>query len=122
MTDRICLQRIAVYAYHGMMDEERIIGQRFFISLECLLDLQKAGLEDDYTQTVCYQRLALLTQNISTQKKYKLIEALAEAIAQSILKEFPQIKNVLVRVEKPSAPIPTLLDNVYVEIQRSQTR
>ena len=43
MSDRIRLSRIGVFAFHGVHDEEQRLGQRFFISLDLMLDLAAAG-------------------------------------------------------------------------------
>ena len=37
MSDRILVTRIAVFAYHGLLEEEARLGQRFYISLDCRL-------------------------------------------------------------------------------------
>lgn len=118
MMDRIHIERIAVYAFHGVLPEEEKLGQRFFVSLDCMLDLRKAGQNDDYRQTVCYQKLAETVQQIATRQRFKTIEALAETIAGTILDSFSSLKGITVRVEKPSAPVPMPLDNIFVEIHR----
>ena len=102
MTDRILLTRIAVYAYHGIHPEEERLGQRFYVSLDCRLDL----------------RLAKIVVDVATERRFSLIEALAEVIAKQILTTYSQIHTVTVKVEKPAAPIPTILDGVAIEIER----
>ena len=118
MTDRIVLTRIAVYAYHGIHAEEEKLGQRFYVSLECRLDLRPAAEADDWKRTVSYDRLAKIVVDVATGRRFRLIEALAEVIAKQILTTYPQIESVVVRVEKPAAPIPTILEGVAIEIER----
>ena len=120
MTDRIRLSRIGVFAYHGLHPEETRMGQRFFISIECGLDLRPAGTTDDFTRTADYHRMAEMTQEIAVGRQFKTIEALAEAVAGAVLAEFPPVQTVTVTVEKPSAPIPAMLDTVSVEITRQR--
>ena len=45
-------------------------------------------------------------------------EQLAESIAAAILAGFPPVEAVAVRVDKPSAPVPAILESVSVEITR----
>ena len=45
-------------------------------------------------------------------------EALAEVVAARILEAHPRVESLTVRVEKPAAPIPAILDGVAVEIER----
>ncbi|MXQ13893.1 dihydroneopterin aldolase [Microvirga makkahensis] len=120
MSDTIMLSRLALYAHHGVHAEEARMGQRFYVSLTCSLDLRPAGQSDDYRQTVCYASLAKLVHDIGTTRRFHIIEGLAEAIATSVLSGFPQVASVTVRVEKPEAPVPFILDGVVVEIRRSR--
>lgn len=118
MSDRILLSRLAVYAHHGVHPEEERLGQRFFISVTCVLDLRLAGVADDYAQSVCYGQVATLVHGIATTRRFRIIEGLAEAIAREVLAAFGRIESVMVRVEKPEAPVPFILDHVAVEIER----
>ncbi|MFC4173501.1 dihydroneopterin aldolase [Microvirga sp. GCM10011540] len=120
MSDTITLSRLALYAHHGVHAEEARLGQRFYVSLTCSLDLKPAGQADDYRQTVCYASLAKLVHEIGTTRRFHIIEGLAEVIAAAVLDGFPQITSVTVRVEKPEAPVPFILDGVAVEIRRSR--
>ncbi len=118
MSDRIILSRLAVYAYHGVHAEEERLGQRFYISVECGLDLAAAGRSDDWSRTVCYGQLTELVNGIATGRRFKIIEALAEAIAGEVLSRFPRVERVRVTVEKPEAPVPVVMDHFAVEIER----
>ncbi|WP_375408029.1 dihydroneopterin aldolase [uncultured Methylobacterium sp.] len=118
MTDRILVERIAVFAYHGLLAEEARIGQRFYISLDCALDLSAAGRSDDVAQTVSYADLTAIVVRIATERRFALIEALAEAIAAEILDGFSLVDAVEVRVDKPSAPVPAVIDQVSIAITR----
>jgi 7,8-dihydroneopterin aldolase/epimerase/oxygenase len=118
--DRIRVTRIAVFARHGLLPEEAVLGQRFYISLEARLDLRAAGRSDDVAGTVSYADLTAITCAIAGERRFNLIEALAEAIAAEILGRFPAIDAITVRVDKPSAPVPAILDSVSVEITRAR--
>ncbi|GJD97373.1 dihydroneopterin aldolase [Methylobacterium iners] len=122
MSDCILVQRIAVFAYHGLLEEEARLGQRFYISLDCRLDLGQAGRSDDVAHTVSYADLTAIAIRIATQRRFALIEALAEAIAAEILDGFPLLQAVSVRVDKPSAPVPAAIEGVAVEITRTRNR
>lgn len=118
MSDRILVTRIAVFAYHGLLEEEARLGQRFYISLDCRLDLAPAGRSDDVAQTVSYADLTEIVTRISTGRRFALIEALAEAIAAEILERHAAIAELRVRVDKPSAPVPAVIEGVAIEIRR----
>ncbi|KQT70449.1 dienelactone hydrolase [Methylobacterium sp. Leaf465] len=118
MSDRILVDRIAVFAFHGLLPEEARLGQRFYVSLDVRLDLGAAGRSDDVARTVSYADLTEIVTRIATQRRFDLIEALAEAIAGEILDRHPPITEIRVRVDKPSAPVPAVIDGVAIEIVR----
>ena len=60
------------------------------------------------------------TKTLVLGRKYFLIEALAETIADGLLKEFKRLEKVVVRVRKPSAPVKGVIDYVEVEITRAR--
>ena len=103
-----------------MHPEEERLGQRFFISLDCRLDLSAAGRADDWERTVCYGQLTEIVSRVATGRRFRIIEALAEAIAGEALATFPRIEGITVRVEKPSAPVPAIIDGITVEITRQR--
>ena len=118
MSDRILVHRVSVYAHHGVLPEEERLGQRFMISLDAELDLSEAGRSDDLSASVSYADLVALTVRIATSRRFRLIEALAEATASDILSAFPRVSAITVRVDKPDAPVPAILAGVSVEITR----
>lgn len=118
MSDRIILSRLAIYAHHGMHPEEERLGQRFYVSLTCFLDLVPAGRADDWELSVCYAALAEMAHEIATTRRFQTIEGLGEAIAAQALARFSRIEAIRVTVEKPEAPVPFILDGVAVEIER----
>lgn len=120
--DRVSVHRIAIFAYHGVHPEEERLGQRFYVSLECSLDLSEAGRGDDWNATVCYAQLTEVVTRATTGRRFRILEGLAEAIAGEILSRFPRIGEVAVRIDKPSAPVPAIIDGVTVEIRRRRER
>ncbi|MEE7460546.1 MULTISPECIES: dihydroneopterin aldolase [Methylobacterium] len=116
--DLIRVTRIAVFGRHGVLAEEAVLGQRFYISLEAELDLGPAGRSDDVAGTVSYADLTAVAVAIATERRFNLIEALAETVAAEILARFAQVDAITVQVDKPSAPVPAILDSVGVAITR----
>jgi len=116
--DRILIQRIGVFAYHGVYEEEERLGQRFFITVECGLDLSAAGRTDDLTHSISYADIAARVQEIAVGRRFRILEALGEAIAQDLLASFPRIEEVSITVEKPGAAVPAILETIAVTITR----
>ena len=120
MSDRIVLKGLQVFARHGVLPEENKLGQRFVLDVTAFLDLRPAGQSDDYNRTVCYDALTRLVMETVTAKRYNLIEAAAEAVAQGLFAAFPAIQRVVVEVRKPVAAIDAVFDHVAVVIDRSR--
>lgn len=120
--DRISIQRIGVFAYHGVYEEEGRLGQRFYVSVDAYLDLAAAGRADDLEQSVSYADIAAQVQEIAVGNRYNIIEALGEAIAGELLRNFPRIDEISVTVEKPNAAVAAILDSIFVTITRSRPR
>ncbi|WP_018247893.1 dihydroneopterin aldolase [Orenia marismortui] len=120
--DKILLNNLSFYGYHGVLEEENNLGQKFFIDLELAADLEAAGESDDLDRSVNYALVYEVVKEICEEEKYQLLEALAERIAAKVLKEFPKVEEVTLRVKKPEAPIPGIFDYVGVEIRRKRIR
>ena len=118
--DRITLEGMVFYGYHGVNPEERELGQRFIVDLELEKDLSAAGLSDDLTQTVNYASAYKLAREVVEGQPCNLIETVAERLATALLSRL-SIDGVRVRVRKPWAPVKgSVLDSVAVEIVRKR--
>ncbi|GAB6100202.1 dihydroneopterin aldolase [Halanaerocella petrolearia] len=118
--DKIILDGLSFYGYHGALEEENKLGQKFIIDLELKCDLKQAGSSDNLKESVNYAQVYQLVADICQNQQYKLLEALAENIAQSILENYSLVEEVLVKVKKPEAPIKGIFNYVAVEIERSR--
>lgn len=121
MTDRLRLLNVVVHAYHGLYAEEQQLGQRFEIDVELLLDLAPAGRSDDPQDTVDYTAVLALIEEVATQRRFGLVEALAEALASELQRQFSGLQGAIVRVRKPNPPVAVTFDGLEVEIERHWT-
>ena len=118
--DRIRLEGMVFYGFHGVEPAEREVGQRFVVDLEVDLDLRAAGASDDISDTVNYSRLYRAVQEVAEGPSRNLLENLADRIAQRVLSGFG-VESVRVRVKKPEAPIRgSVLAYAGVEIYRTR--
>ncbi len=102
--DRIILEGIQFYGYHGRNNEERVLGQPFEVYLEAELDLTAAGVSDDIADSVSYTDLYRVAKRHVEGPGRNLVEAVAHAIASEILDTYP-VESVRVRVMKVRPPI-----------------
>lgn len=115
--DRILLNGMRFYGYHGVIMEEKQLGQWFEIDLEISCNLKKAAKSDNIYDTIDYSRVYELVKSIVEGPSKNLIEVLAGEIAEAVLK-IPQVQKILVRVKKPEVPIKGPLVYAAVEIVR----
>jgi dihydroneopterin aldolase/2-amino-4-hydroxy-6-hydroxymethyldihydropteridine diphosphokinase len=114
----IHIDDLEVYAYHGVLDEEKSLGQKFLISAEMVLN-DFSNCNDDIDKCVNYADVAKLIHKIAQETTFNLIETLAETIAERVLLDYYKVRSIKVKVSKPSAPIPMHFSNVSVQIERS---
>lgn len=119
--DKIYVNKMEFYGYHGVFPEENKLGQRFIVDLMIETDLKQAGESDDLSYSVNYGELYNLCRDIVEGKRYKLVEAVAEDIAATILNQFPRVSVCSIKVIKPDPPIPGHYESVAVEITRSRS-
>ncbi|MBC6316368.1 dihydroneopterin aldolase [Listeria grandensis] len=117
--DKIYLNELAFYGYHGVLPEENKLGQTFIVSLVLGLSTEVAGKSDEVNDTVSYADVYETVKEIAENKCFKLIEALAETIAATVLCDYQLLKEVTVKVIKPNPPIPGHYHSVAVEITRA---
>lgn len=115
--DRIVLEGMEFHGYHGVFPEEARMGARFVIDVE--LRLRVTG-EDVLAHTVDYSAVYDLVREEVTERRFRLIEALAQAIATRVLADVSRVDAVRVRVHKPHAPLPGVVRDVFVEIERAR--
>jgi len=120
-SDRILLGGIEFYGHLGVTAAEREVGQRYLVDVELTLDLRRAATSDSITDTVNYAAVYDTVVEIGESRRYRIIEPLAEEIAQALLDRFPA-QEVLVRIKKRPPPIKGIVEYAGVEIQRSRGR
>jgi len=118
--DKIILNNMHFYGYHGLLPEENKLGQRFTISVELITDLRKAGETDDMNDSINYSEAYEVIKKIVEGEAKNLIEAVAETIANELLTSFHLLKACTVKVIKPDPPIDGHYESVAVEIFREK--
>ena len=120
--DCIAIKRLELYAKHGVFPEEKVLGQKFYISVELFTNLRNAGKKDCLTESIDYSQVCVKLKQVAESSSFNLIETLAEETAAMLLKDYEKLTKVIVEVEKPNAPIPLSFESVSVRIQRQRHR
>lgn len=118
MTDRIHLGAMVFQGHHGYSEEEREQPQPFEVDVLLSLDLAPAGGTDDLAMTVDYAVVYRLVREVVESTSFRLLETLAEAIAQEVLSGHARVDAVEVRVRKPRVQLGGPIGRAGVEIHR----
>jgi len=118
--DKILMNNMIFYGFHGVLPEEKKVKQKFIINIELYLNLEKACKSDDVIDTVSYADVFSDVKVIVEDNKFDLIEHLAYEISKKILKNHDKVMEVMVQVLKPNAPVDGKFDNFGVEIWRKK--
>ncbi len=117
MTDRILLSEMAFYAHHGLTPEEQARGQVFIVDVTVEANLHRAGHTDEIADSLDYRDLYARVKQVLTEERYRLLEAVAEAVAHRVL-EVDRVEAVTVRVRKPHVQLGGPLAYAAVEVTR----
>lgn len=118
MTSRIVLENVKIYAYHGVLPEENLIGTYYIVNLSLDVPLWKAGETDDLNDTVNYAAVnEVVHQQMRVQSK--LLEHVAKRIINAIEKQFPTVEHITIKITKTSPPMEGELDGVSVELSKA---
>ena len=118
--DRIQVKGMKFFGHHGITEEEQAIGQRIEVDVEIEVDLEAAGRADDPNLTLDYTLIYQVTREIVEGKSVKLIETLAESIADRLILKL-NVDSSWVKVIKPNPPIDnSVIGYVAIEVQRDK--
>jgi dihydroneopterin aldolase len=117
--DRLLLEGMEFFGYHGDIEAERALGGRYRVDVELLADLRAAGRSDSIDDTIDYVRSFQLVRDLVENEQYRLLEAMAEAIAQTLLREYARVQSVRVRVAK-QPPVRGTFERFAVEVERGR--
>lgn len=117
MTSRILLEDIKIYAYHGVLPEENLIGTYYLVHLEVEADLWESAETDDLTHTISYADLnAIIHEEMAVPSQ--LLEHVAGRIIKKIHGNFPQISFIKIKITKTAPPMQGEMRGASVEFEK----
>ena len=119
--DRIILSGIELFAFGGVTEEEKRVGQRYRVDVTLEVDVRAAGLSDALEDTVHYGDVHAAVIETARLRPFNLLESVAERIAERLLQQFPA-ERVTVRFEKLLPPIDGVVAAAAVEITRRRAQ
>lgn len=99
--DRIKIQNLEVFGHHGVFSEETKLGQKFLVNATMYTNTRAAGYSDDLEKSINYGEVCHFITGYMQNHTFKLIEAVAEHMAQAMLMEYPLLQKLDLEIRKP---------------------
>ena len=108
----ITVEGIRVFAYHGHLPEEAVLGGHFIVNVWVEADTVEVEKTDDLNHTVDYVKIIAIVKDKMAIRS-NMIEHSARRIVDAIL-PLNKVKKVTVEVEKVLPPIDATFDKILV--------
>lgn len=115
---KILLEDIKIYAFHGVLPEEKILGTYYIVNAEIETDLWKAASSDDLKDTINY---AEINEIIHQEMKIpsELLEHVAGRIIEKISEKYDQVSAIKVKITKTRPPMQGEMQGVSIELSKN---
>lgn len=109
---------LEVFGYHGVLPEERDRGQLFLYDVTLIA--HDAGVRSDKLgDTVDYTEVAGCVREVSSGRRFNLIEALAGEVADALVARF-DVSRARVRVRKPDVKLGGPVEFTAATVERTR--
>lgn len=106
---------LRIFAYHGAIPTENIVGGEYSISLKIGYDFSEAARTDNLCAAINYAEICELIK-LEMAKPSQLIENVAWRIQNAITSHYPQIETLRTTVRKLNPPVPFPMEASAVEL------
>ena len=111
----ILLENVKFYAFHGVLPQERKVGNDYQVSLPIGYDISRAMVSDDVNDTLNYAEVyQLLSQEMSVPSA--LLERVAGRIGDRLFRKFPAIQSIDLTIIKVNPPMGADSEGAGVEV------
>ena len=116
---KIKVSNIRVYAHHGCLKEEAVIGSDYLVTIEIFSDIQKASISDDLADTVDYVFINRIVKE-EMQINSKLLEHVTKRILDRVFNEIKSVTKAVISVSKINPPIDGDVEMVTVTLKEKR--
>ena len=116
--DILSINGLQLWGTHGYFPEENVLGAKFIVDVEVAYDMTEMCMNDDLDAGLSYVTLHGICKNVICNEEHKLIQRVAQRIAEDVRKEYPACEYVKVTVRKPFVGLRDILQDVAVTITR----
>lgn len=120
--DEIKIESIKLKGKHGCFAVERNEYRDFEVSLRLFLPLDKAAKTDELSDTVDYPAAAAIAEGVLAGENVRLIEKLADTIAERLFVRFSNLCAVEVEVAKLGVDVGYDIGRISTKIYRERSQ
>jgi len=117
----IKVENVRVFAYHGCLKEETMIGSDYRVDLEVKANLQESAKSDALKDTVDYVFLNRIIKEEMARPSH-LLETVARRILDRIFKEDTLVTKAAVAVSKLNPPIGGDVERVTIKMTEKRKK
>lgn len=111
----IALRGAEFFAHHGFYPEEQVLGNKFTVDIEVSFKPWSNFKDDKISNTIDYEKLYKIAA-VKMKKTSKLIETVAQSMADEIKEKYPFVKAVKVTIKKMNPPLKGKVEYSGIEI------
>ena len=112
----IFINGLRLYAFHGVLPQERQVGGEFTVDLHVHYNIYKAMETDRVEDTISYADLCDIVKREMAQPS-ALLEHVAGRIAKAVILDYPSVERVWLRLTKVNPPMGVDCSGAGVEVE-----
>lgn len=105
------------YANHGVVEQEKMVGNWFTVDLALRLNLCQAMQTDNLTDTINYAEVYTIVEQ-QMKIPSKLLEHLGGRIIDALVQKFPNLRKIELRVTKQNPPFKAQIEGASVFVSK----
>lgn len=105
MSTFIKINKLSIYAFHGVLELEHSVGNSYLVDCELEVDFTQAMQSDDVHDTINYAEVVEVIQAQMKQPSH-LLEHVAGRIIHAIQTRWPNVLHIDLTIAKQRPPIP----------------
>ena len=110
------VENIRVYARHGCLPEETVIGSDYLVTIQVKTNLSKAAVSDNLSDTVDYVHINKIVEE-EMEVPSKLLEHVAKRISDRLFNEISLVKKSKISVSKINPPMNGDVEKVTIVLK-----
>ena len=114
---RILIEDLKIFAKHGILQEENVVGTYYLVNLEIEANIWKASQTDALEDTINYAEInEIIHQEMAIPSK--LLEHVIGRIFSKLEQNFPQITAMKIKLTKVNPPMKGEMKGVSIEMEK----